>query len=115
MAQDHLTPEECFARYGVHHPKVPVVRRPDYELCLEQFGENTFIHSRVFDKWTPEVKQRYSADLDALFALHGGPIFVLVPLVNQKLRKFAAQFGFEHAMSITTKDGVESEILVRKK
>lgn len=108
MGEDNLSFE------GVHYPKVPVVRTPNYEICFEQFDVHTFIHARVFGKWTPEVKRAFARDLDLALELHGGPLLVLCARSNTKLRKFATQFDFEHALYLDQKDGVASEILIRK-
>lgn len=100
---------------GVHYPKVPVVRRPDYEIAFEQFGEHTFSHCRLLTKWSPDIRDALKKDFEAALELHGGPLLVLVDKDNPQLRKFCGLFGFEHAMNITKKDGSDAEILIRRK
>ncbi len=111
---DRLTPEECYKLVGVHHPKVPVCRRPEYEIMFEQFGAYTFAHARFFKPWTQEVKRKFKADADALVALHGGPLFVFIKNGDVKLRKFARMAGFRHAMNVVTFDGTPAEIMARQ-
>lgn len=100
---------------GIHYPKIPVVRRPAYEICYEQFGLYTFIHVRVVGKWTKTVREQFLKDCDTAFALHGGPVFSLRKVHDTKQRRFLVMSGFEHAGHVTLRDGSPREVMIRKK
>lgn len=112
--EDRLTPEERFELCGVHFPKVTVCRRPGYIIQFEQCNDSTFAHATV-THWTPSARVSFVRDLDALQVLLDGPLLVLCPLANTKLRKFCGLVGFHYALSLTTNDGEDSEILIRYK
>lgn len=86
-------------------PKVPVVRRPEYTLYLEQATrDETFIHCDVYT-WSSRVCRQLMADWNALLALHGGPIRALHTPGDRKHLKFITLFGFKHVVSYQTQDG----------
>ena len=81
-----------------HQLKVPVVRRPEFTIYLEQATrDHTFIHCTVRRPWTRDVKARLAADFAALVSLHGGPIHALHDPQDAKHAKFLAMFGFVKA------------------
>ena len=86
-------------------PKVPVVRRPEYTLYLEQATlDETFIHCDVYT-WTPRVVRQLKADWSALLALHGGPIRALHTPGDRKHLKFITLFGFKLVTAYNAADG----------
>jgi hypothetical protein len=94
-----------------HQLKVPVVRRFEYVIFLEQANPSTtFIHCNVYVKWTRHVKERLKADFDKLTALHGGPFYALHTPGDTKHEKFLKMFGFEWKASYTNRHGEHLEI-----
>ena len=76
--------------------KTPVVRRPEYTLFLEQATrDETFIHCDVYT-WSHHVARRLKADVEALLALHGGPIRALHTPGDAKHLKFITFLGFKY-------------------
>src|SRR3546814_9314640 len=58
-----------------HQFKVPVIRRSEYTVYLEQATRHhTFIHCVIHVRWTPKVFRALTADFAVLRGLHGGPI-----------------------------------------
>lgn len=83
-----------------HQFKVPVVRRSEYTLFLEQATRHhTFIHCLVHVPWTATVKRQLLADWQALKALHGGPIHALHEPGDRKHHHFLTMFGFRRVTS----------------
>jgi hypothetical protein len=83
-----------------HQFKVPVVRRSEYTLFLEQATRHhTFIHCDVRVPWTRGVKQQLAADWAVLKGLHGGPLFALHDPVDRKHHTFLKLFGFRKVAS----------------
>lgn len=79
-----------------HQLKVPVVRRHEYIIYLEQANPSlTFVHCRV-KRWTKETKARLLADWKTLQELHGGPIYALHPPEDEKHRKFLRIVGMRY-------------------
>ena len=77
-----------------HQFKVPVVRRPDFTLFLEQATRHhTFIHCSVY-RWSPAVKKQLLADWQVLKGLVGAPIYALHTPGDIKHHKFLRLFGF---------------------
>jgi hypothetical protein len=110
MTQD----ERALEITGIHYPKVPVVRRADYEIALEQFDVWTFAHVRVF-KWSSAVRKQFLKDCDAVVEMHGGPLLTLCVPSDAKQRRFQVMAGFEHAGHVTLRDGSPREVMIRKK
>lgn len=75
-----------------HSIVVPVIRRADYCVSIEQFDDTTLLHC-VVRKWTTRVFRELREDFETLRRLHGGPFFV-VDTDDPKLPKFLAKFGF---------------------
>lgn len=105
MDLDQLTPQQRYEVTGVYYPRVPVCRRPEYEITYENFEEVTFLHMEMKAPWTPRVRRQFQVDLNMLLALHGGPGFVVSPAGDKKHHKFLSQFGFECVGPITMLDG----------
>ena len=76
-----------------HYLKVPVVRREEFEILLEQHVSGTFIHCNV-KQYNSTVKQEIMNTWSALKWLHGGPIYALHDLSDRKHEKFLKMFGF---------------------
>jgi hypothetical protein len=76
----------------LHSLKVPAVQRPDYTVTLEQWADMTFAHVDV-RRWTAPVCRAFKADFDALYALHGGPLYATATDDNTKLQKFIGFCG----------------------
>jgi hypothetical protein len=94
-----------------HQLKVPVVRRPEYTLFLEQATRHhTFIHCTVHVRWTASVKRQLLQDWADLKRLHGGPIYALHTPGDRKHHHFINIFGFRRATSFTSKAGAPMEI-----
>ena len=84
-----------------HQLKVPVVRRNDYTIYLEQANPClTFVHC-VISRWTKETKAKLLADWASLKELHGGPIYALHPPEDEKHRKFLRIVGMRYAAKYT--------------
>lgn len=85
--------------------KVPVVRRPEYTLYLEQATrDETFIHCDVYT-WSPTVRRKLTDDWQALKALHGGPIRALHTPGDRKHLKFITLFGFKRLVGYDSAKG----------
>lgn len=77
-----------------HFLKVPVVRRDEFEILLEQHVSGTFIHCNV-KKYNSTVKREIMETWSAIKWLHAGPIYAMHDLTDHKHRKFLCMFGFE--------------------
>lgn len=55
---------------------VPVIRRADYWIGFEQFGDTTGVHCGV-RRWSHTVARAIRADFDTAVRLHGGPIWAI--------------------------------------
>src|SRR3546814_16946130 len=83
-----------------HQFKVPVIRRSEYTVYLEQATRHhTFIHCVIHVRWTPKVFRALTADFAVLRGLHGGPIYALHPPEDRKHHKFLLRMGFSLAAS----------------
>jgi hypothetical protein len=95
-------------------PVVPVVRRADYTISLEQDHE-TFVHVTIW-RWSAQVARALRTDWDALFALHGGPIFATTERPHggsfAKWRKFVVLMGFTFYATASV-DGVRHSVYRR--
>ena len=77
-----------------HKLKVPVVRRKDYVISLEEHIEQgTFIHCDV-QSWSKAVFIALQTDFARLCRLHGGPIHALHDSTDRKHEKFLKLYGF---------------------
>lgn len=75
--------------------KVPVIRRPEYTLSLEQANRrDCFIHCDIHVRWTPKVKEALGRDFAILKDLHGGPFLALHEPGDAKHLKFLRLYGF---------------------
>lgn len=94
-----------------HQFKVPVVRRSEYTLFLEQATtRHAFIHCDIHVRWSPAVKAQLAEDFAALKALHGGPFLALHDPCDRKHHKFLRLFGFTWAASFLDRLGRRTEI-----
>lgn len=68
-------------------------------------------------RWTPAVARAGRADLDRIYEMHGGPLYVTAHDPHggdfEKWRKFVVHFGFRFATTVTTADGVRHSIYMR--
>lgn len=120
---------EGFARvYGPHLSRVldtqvprkvvVVVNRPDYRIALEDLFEKTFGHIE-FTKATPGSLRAARADIDAVMAMHGGPIYamsglLIEPAEVRKHAKFMALMGFTPTGNFPCIDGVDRPLYLRE-
>jgi len=75
--------------------KVPVIRRSDYTLSLDQANrQDCFIHCDVHARWSPRIQRELRADFETLKGLHGGPFHALHDPEDLKHLKFLRMFGF---------------------
>lgn len=85
-----------------HALNVPVVRRPEYTIGLEQPNpETTFAHCSIHVPWTGRVRRQITNDWERLKQLHGGPFYALIPPHDTKLQRFARLFGFNLELVLT--------------
>lgn len=89
--------------------KVPVVVREDYIMYLELFDNLLWFHTDVF-KWSPQVKLKFTEDLNLLHYLVGVPIVALVDEDNTKLAKFGEKTGWFKDQEIMTKENKKAYI-----
>src|SRR3546814_8955258 len=94
-----------------HQSKVPVIRRSEYTVYLEQATRHhTFIHCVIHVRWTHKVFRALTADFAVLRGLHGGPIYALHPPEDRKHHKFLFRMGFSLAESFIDSCGRPMEI-----
>lgn len=87
--------------YADHQLKVPVVKRRDYTIYLEQANPTlTFIHCDVY-RWSKTVLQNILTDWATLKELHGGPIYALHPPEDEKHLKFLRVVGMKYVSKYT--------------
>jgi hypothetical protein len=87
--------------------KVPAVQRQEYTIYLQSLEGATWAHCDV-RKWTPEVRKKFTADANALYALHGGPMYAMnEPAGCEKHRKFLRLMGFELFREVPTPNGTQ--------
>lgn len=80
-----------------HEAKVPVIRRPEYTVSLEQINpETAFAHVDIHVPWTASVRRRFSEDLDRFYEIHGGPLYTGIRPDDLKLQRFTRLMGGEH-------------------
>lgn len=95
---------------------VPVVRRPEYSIGLEQPNpETTFAHCSIHVPWTGRVRRMLTQDWQELLFLHGGPIYASIPPDNVQRQRFARMFGFEPALTLTDISSGRSQLIYRTK
>ena len=93
--------------------KVPVCRRSEYTIYLQDIDGTTWAHCDV-QKWTASIHKRFSADADQVFAMHGGPMLALnEPAGCFKHQKFLKLMGFHFHQKIITNTGDERLIYKR--
>lgn len=85
-----------------HELIVPVVRRPEYTIGLEQPNPDcTFAHCSIHVPWTGRVRRQITEDWERLKQLHGGPLYAQVPPHDTKNQHFARLFGFKPELVLT--------------
>lgn len=96
-----------------HQLKVPVVRRQEYTLYLEQATRaHTFIHCDIHSRWSAAVKAQLAQDFAILLSLHGGPLHALHDPQDRKHHKFLRMFGFKWAAQFTDRRHCRTDIYV---
>lgn len=89
-----------------HQLKVPVVRRPEFTLWLEQATpRHTFIHCTIHVRWSPTVKRELGEAFADLLGLHGGPFFAVHDPHDTKHEKFLKMYGFAFVSTFASSDG----------
>jgi hypothetical protein len=97
-----------------HLLKVPVVRRPEYLIELEQPNpDTTFAHCSILVPWTGRVRRWLAEDFELLLRLHGGPLHCLVKPDDTKLQRFLRLFGFERALTLTDLTSGRTDLIFR--
>lgn len=91
----HIDPDE---------KKVPICVKDNYIIYIERVGLSNWMHADVH-KWTPAVFKEFDKDLDIIFDLHGGPMFIMIDKENKKLQKFGKIFGFFPFTEVECYDG----------
>lgn len=95
---------------------VPVVKRPEYTISLEQPNPDaTFAHCTIHVPWTGRVRRQLTEDWKRLTDLHGGPFYVLIPPLDVKLQHFVRLFGFKPELTLTDISTGSSELIYRYK
>jgi hypothetical protein len=81
---------------------VPVIRRPEYTVSLEQISPDTpIVHCVVNVPWTGSVCKKLRSDVDTFMSLHGGPLHTGISPSNTKLQRFARLMGARHTATYT--------------
>ena len=87
--------------------KVPIVRRPEYTIYLQEIEGTTWIHCDV-TKWSANIARDLRRWADKLSEWQDGPIFALQdPQECQKHLKFLRLMGFMECGQIASKRGTE--------
>lgn len=95
-----------------HLLSVPVVRRPEYTIALEQPNPDcTFAHCSIHVPWTGRVRRQLTADWERVKQLHGGPFYALIPPHDTKLQRFARLFGFTPELVLTDLTSGEADLI----
>jgi len=90
--------------------RVPVVKRPEYTIWLENVkNEAVFIHCDVY-KWNKSVKKDLKQKLLTLLSLQADPIFALHDKEDKKHKKFLDIFNFKYVKDIECLDNTLKEI-----
>lgn len=85
--------------------KVPVCRRQDYTIYLQDIEGTTWAHCDV-RRWSKAIARALTADADTVFDLHGGPMYALnEPTGCAKHQKFLKLMGFSFAKKLTAEKG----------
>ena len=92
--------------------KVPVVKRADYTIYLQELDGMVWAHCDVF-RWTSSVSRALRMDADALYRMQGGPWFALHdPPGDKKHEHFLKHVGFKLLGSVES-GGVKRQIFKR--
>ena len=92
--------------------KVPVCVRDNYIIYIERVGMANWMHADVV-KWTPEIFKQFDKDLDNIFEMHGGPMFIMIDKENRKLQKFGKMFSFWPYAEMLCSDGINRYVFRR--
>jgi hypothetical protein len=91
---------------------------PDYYLGTERVGDATFVHGRVFVRWTRHLARGVRAAVDDLAAAHDGPLFVASHQPHNgdhvKFAKFVRLMGFSFLRTVRGTDGADHAVFVRR-
>jgi hypothetical protein len=99
----HQLPFEPVNLTSDHALIVPVVRRPEYTIGLEQPNPDcTFAHCSIHVPWTGRVRRQITDDWTELkSASTAGRLYALIPPHDTKLQKWAELFGFQRELVLT--------------
>jgi hypothetical protein len=87
--------------------KVPVARRADYTIYVQDINGETWVHCDV-KNWGCSVAKNLRRDTDVLYGMHGGPVYALnEPAGCKKHQKFLAMMGFEFFKELPSKIGTQ--------
>lgn len=124
LSQDYELIRPTVEKYAMVNSKfVSLLQKPDYHVQLERANNILFVHARV-QKWTPEIKQAYTEDINILHKEIGTDIYAYSFTPNDEyaatdpdavinLKKFSALFGFEELEDVLLGDGYEHFIMRR--
>ena len=76
----------------MHSLVIPVIRKPEYQVSIEQWADWSFLHCDI-RKWNHTVAKRLRKDFESFCALHGGP-FRALDNGSPTQSKFLKHFGF---------------------
>lgn len=93
--------------------KVPICKRSDYTIHLQETDGLCWVHCDV-RQWSTHIARQMRKDWDALFEMHGGPVFALnEPTGDVKHQKFMRHMGFQFFKTLPANDGGECLIYRR--
>lgn len=96
---------------------VPVIRRPEYAVGLEQVDDATFCHCDVYAPWSKRLLMELRGHADLLMRLHGGPLHIVTMQPHggdyRKWAKFCTALGFKFNQMVVCTDGVSRPLHTR--
>jgi hypothetical protein len=94
--------------------KVPVCRRREYTIFLQDIDGTTWAHCDVRE-WSGSVAKRLRADVDTLVEMQGAPVFAMnEPVGDVKHQKFLALMGFQFFKNLPALQGGEVPVYRRE-
>jgi hypothetical protein len=99
-----------------HQVLVPVIRRSEYTLSLEQANaDTTFVHCTTHVPWTGRVRKQLTGDVTTLLTLHGGPLHAIIRPDDLKLQRFARIMNAEHVATLTDLTTGQTDLIYRSR
>jgi hypothetical protein len=95
----------------------PVVVTQDYYIGIEDVAGFTFLHARMFGRWTSQMAREFRAVLDSVCAARVGPFFAASHQPHNgdhaKFAKFVRLMGFKFNHTVRGTDGFRHSVYVR--